>query len=131
MWPSRIGAAAGITLLVLVVAPYSVAGPGAVGVYYGAGVVGPPMLAVFAGIALIALLSGTTGRSDPALTAGIAVTLTGFVGVLGVGWALAAAEPAGGLTTNAAVDYHRWAFAATLMALFGAAVWHAWSTVAR
>jgi len=131
MWPSRIGVAAGVAVFVLVVVPYAVVDPGAVGVYYGAGVVGPPALAAFAGVALIALLSGAAGRSDPALTAGIAVTLSAFVAVLGIVWALAAVEPAGGLTTNAVVDYHRWAFAAAAIALFGAAIWNAWSTVAR
>jgi len=40
-------------------------------------------------------------------------------------------RPAGGLTTNAVVDYHRWAFAAAVIALFGAAIWNARSTVER
>lgn len=118
----RIGLAGAAALLALAVVPYAVLPEGTVGVYYGAGPVGPPVLVGFAAVATVALSSSAAGRADPATGAGVAVTLSAFAAVLGGLWALAAGDAAGGIETSSAFGYHRWAFAAATVVLFGAAL---------
>lgn len=129
MDPPRLGAAAGVALFALVVLPYAVVDSASVSVYYAAGPVGPPVFLTFAGVALVALLSGAAGRSDPAVTAGVAVTLSAVAAALAVAWALAAAGVAGGIATAAAFDYHRWALAGAALALAAASAWTARRTL--
>lgn len=127
--PTRLAAGAGIALLVLVVAPYAMLDPGTVGVYYAAGPVSPPLLLTFGAVALVALLSGAAGRSDPATTAGVAVTLAAVTSLLALAWALSAGAAAGGIETAATFDYHRWAVAAASLLLLAGAGWSARRTL--
>jgi len=124
-----LGAAAGLALLVLVAVPYVLADSGAVSVYYGVGVLGPPILAAFVGVALVALLSGAAGRSDRSTASGVAVALAGFVLVLGLSWAIAARVPAGGMEAGEVLDIHRWAFVGAALVFLGASSWEARSAL--
>jgi hypothetical protein len=119
-----LGALAGLSVLVLVVVPYAL-DAAAVSVYYGVGLLGPPALAAFAGVGLIALLSGAAGRSDPVTTAGVAVSFAAFVAVLGAVWVLAAAGPVGGIENGQRLEYHRWAFLVAALGFLVAAGWQA------
>jgi hypothetical protein len=120
-----VGALAGVALLVLVVVPYAVAPSAEVSVYYGVGVVGPPLLAAFVAVALVALLSGVADRSDPEMTAGVAVTLAVVVALLALEWALAVTTPLGGMEAGETLDVHRWLFAAVAALFFVATGSHA------
>ncbi len=121
-----LGAGSAAAVAVLVVVPYVLADARAIAVYYGDSLVGPPLAGLFAGVAAVALLAGARGRTDPPLAAGVAVVLGLLAAGLLVPWALGV-SPAlvGGLTTEAAFRWHRWALAAAGLGLFGGAAWFA------
>lgn len=118
-----LGAAVAVVLLVLV--PYAVANPGAIGVYYG-GLVGPPLAGLFAAVAAIGLAGAARERTDPATGAGVVVVLGVLTLALLAPWA-AGVSPAvvGGMTTVAAFQYHRWALVAAAAVLVAAGAWFA------
>lgn len=118
-----VGAAVAIVLLVLL--PYAIADPRAVGVYY-AGLVGPPLAGLFAAVAAIAFLGAMRERTDPPTAAGVTVVLGVLTLGLLVPWA-AGVSPAlvGGMTTVAAFEYHRWALVAGALGLLAASGWFA------
>lgn len=129
---AALGIAGCVAVLVLAAAPYAVADAPAIGVYYRAGVVGPPIVALFAVVAAIVLLAGVKRRSDPALTAGIAVVVGLFMTLVAWSWALAVTPSlVGGLTTAADVEYHRWLFALAALVVLAAAGWYARTVLAR
>lgn len=123
--PARIGTLAGVVVLLLVALPYAVTDGSEVSVYYGVGVVGPPLLSLFVAVAAVALLSGAAGRSDPATVAGVALVLGVAVAGFAALWALEAGSVVGGMTTSATFDYHRWALLAAATVLAAAAAWYA------
>jgi len=130
---SAVGVGAAVVVLVLTVVPFGVAGPTARGAYYGVGFASPVFVSLLAIVGAITLVSATTGRSDPALAAGIAVTVAAFAVVLSVLWALPAREvalgvdPGGGALPGAAswFPYHPHAVVLAALALAGAAGLHA------
>lgn len=120
---ARLGVAGGVVYLVLAALPYLVASGSETRVYYGVGVVGPLLLLVPAGVALIALLSGAYRRSDPATMAGVALVFGLVVLLLSVAWALPAGGVVGGMASvPAAFGYHRWLVVLAGAVLAGAAV---------
>lgn len=121
----RLGAAASLAALLLVAVPYALVDAGSVGVYYGVGPVGPPLLSLFLAVTLVALLSGTAGRADPATVAGVSLVFGLVVAGFGLWWAVAATEVVGGLPVTATFDYHRWAFAGAGLVVVAAAAWYA------
>lgn len=125
-----VGVAAATVVVLLVVLPYGLADAGAVGVYYGGDLAGPPLAGLFAAVAAIALAAGVRGRTDPPLAAGVAVVLGVLVAGLVLLWA-AAVSPSlvGGMTTVAAFKYHRWALAAGGLGLFAGSAWFARAVV--
>lgn len=119
-----VGSAAAVDVLVVV--PYALADARAIAVYYGDSLVGPPIAGLFAGVAAVALLAGARGRTDPPVAAGIAVVLGLLAAGLLVSWALGVSPVlVGGLTTESAFRWHRWALAAAGLGLFGGAIWYA------
>ena len=118
----RFGVLASLLLLGLLALPYAMFDAASVQVYYSVGPLSPLVVALFAGVAFVALGSAAAGRSDPAVVAGLALVIG--LGSLGITlpWALDAAGVAGGLPTSAAFDYHRFAVAAAagLLTLAGA-----------
>lgn len=121
----RLGAAAGTLAVLLVAAPYAVADPRAIGVYYG-GLLGPPMVALFVAIAAIALLGAGRGRTDPPTAAGVVVVFGTLSLGLAVVWAVGV-SPAlvGGMTQVEAFRHHRWALVAATLGLVVAGGWYA------
>lgn len=119
-----IGAALGVVLLVVL--PYGIADARAIGVYYGGALGGPPLAALFAAVAAIALLGALRGRTDAPTAAGVALVLGVLVAGLVVPWAFGV-SPAlvGGLTAIALFEWHRWALAATGLALLAGSAGYA------
>lgn len=111
-----------IAVLGLVVAPYAIADPGAVGVYYRVGPAGPPLVGLFAVVSAIAAAAGARGRSDPATAAGVALSLAAAAAAVAGAWALAV-TPAlvGGFTTVDLFEHHRWALVVACLGLLAAA----------
>lgn len=124
--PAVLGVGAALAVVVLLVLPYAIVTVSAVGVYYGGDLVGPPLAGLFAAVAGIALAGGARGRTDPPVSAGVAVVFGALVAGLVVPWALGVSPSlVGGLTTVAAFDWHRWALAAAGFVLLAAAAWFA------
>lgn len=125
-----IGSAACLLVVALTGLPYAVIDRPAVAVYYRAGIVGPPLIALFALIAAIVLLAGVTDRTDPPLAAGVAVVIGLFMVGLAWTWALdVSAAVVGGLTDIDSFQYHRWAIAITATVAAAAGGWYARSVV--
>lgn len=125
-----LGTGAALAVVLLVVLPYGVADAGAIGVYYGGDLIGPPLAGLFAAVVGIAMLGAARDRTDPPTAAGVAVVLGLLVVGLVVPWALGV-SPAlvGGLTTVAAFEWHRWILAAAGLTLLTAAAWFAFRVV--
>lgn len=133
----RIGpAAAGIGivgcggLLGLTVFPYLVGPAPTVNTYYGVGIAGPPLLALFAGVCIVSLLAGIRERSDPVLIAGFSLVLGVFMVAIATSWALAVSpDLVGSFTSVDAFRHHRWAIvAATGLTVIGTAG-YTWSVL--
>lgn len=122
---ASLGVGAAMAIVALVLVPYALADPRAVGVYY-AGLLGPPLAGLFAAVAAIALLGARRGRTDPPTAAGVVVVLGVLTLGLLVPWALGV-SPAlvGGMTTVAAFEYHRWALVAAGLVVIAAGGWFA------
>ena len=107
---ARVGAVSGVLVALLVVAPYLLGPPAAVGTYYAPGPVGPPVAAVFALIGSLLLVAARRGRTDAARAAGAVVVLGAVVTLFTLAWALAVTpDLAGGFTTLDLARYHRYA----------------------
>jgi hypothetical protein len=126
-----VGVAAAAVLVVLTAIPYGVAGSTSISAYYRAGLASPVFVSLLAVVGAITLVSARKRRSDPALAAGIAVTVAVFAVVLSVLWAVPAREVALGIDlgtgTVFGVDaatvfgYHPHAVVLASVALAGAA----------
>jgi len=109
---AAVAAAAAVLLVTLVVATYAVLDSTAVGPYFAAVPVGPPVVALLSLVGVVVLAAGVTGRSDAASMAGAAVVLGLFVALLSWWWALSvSAALVGSLTPATSFAYHRWAVA--------------------
>ncbi|MFB6120630.1 MAG: hypothetical protein ABEJ68_05885 [Halobacteriaceae archaeon] len=113
----RVGALACLALLALLAAPYALFDAATVQVYYGVGPVSPLVVALFAGVAFVALGSAAAGRADTATVAGLALVVGVGAVLITLSWALSAAGVTGGLPTSAAFGYHRWGLVAVSAAL--------------
>lgn len=123
---AALGVGSGLVVILLLLLPYAVVDAGAVGVYYGSDLAGPPLAGLFAAVGVIALAAGVRGRTDPPLAAGVAVVLGTLVIGLVAPWAASvSASLVGGLTTIAAFEWHRWGLAAAGVGLFVGSAWFA------
>ena len=124
--PAGLGVAAAVGVVVLAAVPYGVSNAEAVWLYLGGGLVGPPLAALFAAVAAVALLGAARGRTDPAVAAGVAVVLGALVAGLLAAWAVGV-SPAlvGSLTEVAAFRFHRWLLAAVGVVQLAASAWFA------
>jgi len=89
-----VGVGATAAVLGLTAIPYAVAGPTAVGAYYGVGPASPVFVSLLAVVGAITLLSAAKRRADPPLAAGIASTAAAFAVVISLLWAVSAREVA-------------------------------------
>lgn len=122
----EVGAAACLAVVLLVLVPYLVVDSTAVGVYYDAGPVGPPALALLSGVAGVALLAAARDRSDPATVAGVALVIGVVTTLLALLWATAVTpDVVGGLTEIAAFEHHRWAVVGAAAVVAVTSAWYA------
>jgi len=120
-----LGALACLLVLALVAVPYLVAAPGAVQVYYAVGPVSPLFVGLLAVVAGVALLAGAQRRSDPATTAGVGLALGVFMTAVALLWAVSVpADVLGGLSTTAAMAYHRWLLVLASLTELVLAAWY-------
>ncbi|MFB6138248.1 MAG: hypothetical protein ABEJ42_07940 [Halobacteriaceae archaeon] len=124
-----VGALASLAGLVLVGASYALVDAGSVAVYYGTAAVGPPALALFLAVTLVALPAGATGRADAPTVAGLGVVFGVVVALAGLWWAAIAGDVVGGLAVAATFDAHRWLFAGSGVVLALASAVYAWRVV--
>lgn len=96
-----VGVAAAAVVLALTAVPYAVAGSTAISAYYRAGFASPIFVSLLAVVCAITLVSAAQRRADPALAAGIAVTLGAFATVIALLWAVPAREVALGIDLSA------------------------------
>lgn len=76
----------------------------AIGRYYWTGLFGVPVLAAFAAPAVVILLAGWRGRSDPATVAGATIAIGVAMTVMAVEWALAVR----GASVEIWLAFHPW-----------------------
>jgi hypothetical protein len=118
-----------VLFAVVLAVPYALlgtdAGSGA-SAYYGTGAVNPLVGGLFVTVGVIVLSAGRSGRADPGLAAGVALSLGIFlVAVAGV-WAVTVPRSlVVGLSETAVVEYHRWTLA--LVAVLVPAASAAWA----
>lgn len=104
--PVRLGLLATAAYFLLLALPYGYARASSIGTYYGVGATGPAFVGLLLTIATIALLSGATDRSDPALAAGVAVAVSFLATILAAGWALPAGDVVPGMPIPAWFEFH-------------------------
>lgn len=130
MEPARLagglGIASAVAVVALVVAPYVILDPTAVGPYYAAGPGGQAVITTFPLLGIVALAAGLADRQDPALMAGAVLVLAAITAGLAWWWALSVSPSlVGGLTDVASFDTHRWALAGAATTFLVAALGYA------
>lgn len=108
-----------LAVLAALVAPYLTA-DGAVGTYYGSGVVNPLVGGLLALVTIIVLAAGREGRTDPGLAAGAGLVFGLFVLLIALSWGLTVR-----LDTVALPRWHRWATVALAAVTPLASLWYA------
>jgi hypothetical protein len=109
-----VGAAGCVAVLLAMAAPYVLIEETGTGLpqYYGAGAVGGGVVAFLALLAIVALLAGARGRTDPPTAAGIALVVGAAMVLLALGWALAVPPDFVFSFPAAWMGWHRWAVVA-------------------
>jgi hypothetical protein len=106
-------------VLTVLLYPY-LAADGAVGLYYGSGVVSPLVAGMLALVTIIVLAAGREDRTDPELAAGAGLVFGLFIVGLSLAW---------GLTTRVDVltisEFHRWSLPAVALLVPIASLWYA------
>jgi len=113
---------------VVVLVPYvAVSGQdaGALGLYYGSGVVGPNVIGLFASISLVAFAAGRQGRTEPDTIAGATLVLGLVTTVAALAWALTADAEIAQSTSATWLPTLRWVLVATSAVLPASALWYA------
>lgn len=122
---SAAGIAACLAVVGAVVAPYFVAPFTSVSAYYDSAV-GPPIVGIFAIVALLAFAAGRNGRTDPATAAGAALGIGVIVTMLAVVWAVSVPQHVVlQLSRAAALESHRWVLVVVSLAVPVTAAWYA------
>jgi hypothetical protein len=97
-----------LAVLLALAAPYLLLEDASgVALYYGSGAINPLVAGLFALVALIALAAGREDRSDPALSAGVALVLGVAIAAVAIAWALTVRVDVVEIDT-----VHRWVVAA-------------------
>ncbi|MFW6017768.1 MAG: DUF7548 family protein [Halapricum sp.] len=88
----RVAPLAGVVACLLVVGalavPYALTDARTVGLYYESGIANPLIAGLLAVVSIVVFAAGHQGRTDPALAAGVTLTLGVFIVVVTVAWAL-------------------------------------------
>lgn len=117
-----VGIAACAVVLAGLAVPFVLADPGQVGLYYDSGAVNPLVAGLFAVLSIVVFAAGREGRTDPALAAGVTLTMGVFTTVVAVAWALTVRVD---VVDAAAVSAHPLALAVVSLSLPAAATWYA------
>lgn len=109
----QLGIAACLAVIAVAVAPYVLLPADAstgIALYYGAGVFGPTIVAVFATVNVVVLGAAVRERSDPVKIAGAALVIGLFMTLMSLEWIVSLSpERVTGITTQDWLIYHRWA----------------------
>lgn len=115
-----------LMIVVLAAAPYFVLDGTALGVYYDAPIVGPPVIAIFALVAIVILGSAVADRSDHETVAGAVLVLGLTMAVLTAIWTVSVPESiVGSLSDVTALEHHRWALLLTTLFVPAITGWYA------
>jgi hypothetical protein len=120
----QLGITACLAVLVAAVAPYVLLPQEATAgleFYYGAGVFGPTIVAVFAVVNVVVFGAGLGDRSDPVTVAGAALVVGLFMTLMALEWIVSApadvatvvgdvpGDPEAEIRVPLWLEYHRWA----------------------
>ncbi|GAA0462012.1 hypothetical protein MUK72_12425 [Halococcus dombrowskii] len=115
----------GLVLLALL-APYLGADAGAIGIYYGDGVVNPLVGGLFAAVTVIVLAAGRSGRTAPATAAGVALVFGLVIAGVSLVWSLTVPESTVfQLSTTSLIEFHRWLLALVSLVVPASGAWYA------
>lgn len=126
--PPTLGIASALATALVVLFPYvAVTGEdaSAVGLYYASGVVGPNVVGLFAGIALVAFAAGRQGRTEPDTIAGATLVLGLVTLAIALAWALTADTEIALNTSATWLPTLRWVLVGTAAVLPVSALWYA------
>jgi len=126
--PPTLGIAGALATAVVVVLPYvALSGEDAtaVGLYYASGVVGPNVVGLFAGIALVAFAAGRQARTEPDTIAGATLVVGAATLAVAVAWALTADTEIALNTSATWLPTLRWVLVGTAAVLPASALWYA------
>lgn len=118
------GIAACVIVLGVLAVPYLLAPAEQVTAYYTTGAITPLAAGLFALVGIIVFAAGREERSDPALTAGVALVLGGFTLAISLAWALTARVDVL-VSPGVVVPNQRWLLAATSALVPASAGWYA------
>jgi len=111
-----------LVLLAGLAAPFVLADPGEVGLYYDSGAINPLVACLFAILAIVVFAAGREGRTDPPLAAGVTLAMGVFATVVAVAWALTARVD---VVDAAIISAHPSVLVAVSLSLPAAAAWYA------
>ncbi|MFC6836295.1 DUF7548 family protein [Halomarina ordinaria] len=122
-----VGIVAALAVVAVLAVPYALIDtPGTVGAYYGGGLVDPQFAGLFALVAVIVFAAGRQERSDPALAAGAGLVFGLFTLLFCALWAFTVpADFVLSLTTETAIEYHRYLLVVVALFLPAGGLWYA------
>lgn len=115
------GVAACLLVLGVIAVPYLLTDSSTASLYYDSGLLHPFVAGLLAVVLIVVLAAGRQERTDPALAAGIALTLGLFMVLLTVAWALTMRVDIAG----ASLTDHRWMLVAVTVTVPVTAAWYA------
>lgn len=125
-----VGILASLAAVGLVLAPYFLVDSLSVATYYGAAILGPWLVAMFALLASIALLAGYQNRTDDATVAGASLVFGTVMVLVAAIWAFSIPDGlVEGLGQAETLSYHRWALLAVTVVVPASAAWYAKETL--
>ena len=121
-----VGVVGCLAVLVALVVPYLTTEAGAAGTYYATGAINPLIGGLFAAVAVVVSAAGRAGRTDPATAAGVALVFGIVVALVSLVWALTVPEAVVfQLSTDSALEYHRWVLALCSLMIPVSGAWYA------
>lgn len=117
-----VGIVACLLVLGALAVPFVLADGRQAGLYYDSGAITPLLAGLFALVSIVVFAAGREGRSDPALSAGVALTFGLFTAVVSLAWAATVRVD---VLDSSLAAYHPLVLAAVSLALPLTAVWYA------
>lgn len=126
--PPTLGIVAAAGYVAVALAPYLLLDPepGILEFYYSFGLAGPPLLSLFAVVAVVMFAAGRQGRTEPDLIAGLTLVLGLVLAVITFHWAISVPETVVAEVTDATwFEYQRWIVAGIAVLVPLASAWYA------